>query len=282
MKNILTVDLEDWFSGEVFQTAINRQKWDNLESVVVRNTEKLLDIFKNYDAKATFFVLGWIADKYPDLIREVAVAGHEIACHSFYHRMASSLTLEEFKKDTELAIDAIIKSCGQTPLGYRSPSWGMREDMLDKFEALTDFGFRYDSSIYPIYHDIYGDPNAPQKPHEIELPSGRTMIEIPASTIKILGHTYPVGGGGWLRQLPYWFTRRGIKKLNRVGLPVMIYLHPWELDPNIPRFKVDLKNRIRTYAGLHTMTSKVENLLDDFDFMTVTDYIESVTLSGGR
>ena len=190
--------------------------------------------------------------------------------------MVSSLTPEEFKRDTDLAVNSIIKACGQVPIGYRSPSWGMRRDMIWAFDILGKFGFTYDSSIYPIKHDIYGDPGAPRRPYDIMLSSGKTLVEIPATTVMILGRRMPLGGGGWLRQFPYWFTRRGIRRLNADELAAMVYFHPWELDANLPRIKLGFKNRLRQYANLNTMHIKVEKLLQDFDFGPINTYISDL------
>jgi len=285
MKNILTVDLEDWFSVEVLSDVLKRDQWENLQSVVGRNTEKILGLFERRRVKATFFVLGWIAEKYPELIRRVADAGHEIACHSYHHHMVSSLNPKQFRADTEKAREVIIDAGCPAPKGYRSPSWGMKQDMLWAYEILDDLGFEYDSSIYPIRHDIYGDPDAPCTAFRVPLPSGREIIEIPASTVDIMGRRMAIGGGGWLRHFPYWFTRRGIKKLNRRGVPAMIYFHPWELDRNLPggsfvrsviKNRSSFKNWIRQYKNLTTMEIKIEKLLIDFDFMTIRDYLDSV------
>ena len=190
--------------------------------------------------------------------------------------MVSSLKPEEFRQDTELAINAIVSACGVRPAGYRSPTWGMKQDMLWAFEILADFGFTYDSSIFPIHHDLYGDPKAPRRIHELALAGTRKIIELPASTILLLGHRFPIAGGGWLRQLPYWFTRWGIKKLNSEGLPAIVYFHPWELDTDLPRVNLGWKNRVRQYGNLNTMEYKVRKLLDDFDFVTINEYIKSL------
>ncbi len=275
MKNILTVDLEDWFSVETLQKKFNKDDWSGLESVVRRNTETILSIFENKGVKATFFVLGWIADKYPSLVSDVASRGHEIACHSYYHRMVSSISPDEFRQDTRKAINAILGACGILPIGYRSPSWGMRLDMTWAFEVLIELGFEYDSSIFPIHHDIYGDPGSPRTMHQVKVDSEKSILEIPASTLKIFGSRFPIGGGGWLRQFPYWFTHRGIRKLNSQNIPAVIYFHPWEIDVNIPRVELSLKNRIRQYGNLGTMRMKVEKLLDDFDFQPMKNYIDS-------
>jgi polysaccharide deacetylase family protein (PEP-CTERM system associated) len=276
MKNLLTVDLEDWFSVETFNRVFAPDSWTRLESVVEPTTEKILNLFADYNVKATFFVLGWVAKRHPALVAAIAEAGHEIACHSFYHRMVSSLTPEEFREDTKLAFDAIVTACGRVPAGYRSPTWGIRQDMTWAFEILAELGFHYDSSIFPIHHDLYGDPNAPREAFEIRLNSGKKLVEVPASTLNFMSHRIPLGGGGWLRQFPYWFTKRGIKSLNRDGVPVMVYFHPWELEPGIPRVKLSFKNRIRQYGNLNTMEIKVKKLLDDFDFMTVGEYINEL------
>lgn len=276
MKNILTVDLEDWFSVETLQSSIAAAQWPRLRSVVERNTYNILRLFARHKIRATFFVLGWIADRYPALVADVAQAGHEIACHGYYHRMVCSLSPEQFRSDTEQARKAIIQACGRAPLGYRSPSWGIRRDMTWAFVLLAEIGFRYDSSIFPIRHDIYGDPTCPRRIHEIALPSGQSIIEVPASTIEMLGMRIPVGGGGWLRQFPYWFTRRAIARLNRSEMPAVVYFHPWELDADIPRVPLSLKNRLRQYGNLRTMKTKLQRLLNDFDFLPMGEYIASV------
>lgn len=278
MKNILTVDLEDWFSVETFGAIFTPDDWTKLQPVVEPTTEKILKLFARRGVSATFFVLGWVAHRYPGLVAAIADAGHEIACHSYHHRMVSSLTPEEFKKDTAMALNAIIAACGRIPAGYRSPTWGVRKDMAWAFDILADFGFKYDSSIFPISHDLYGDPRAPREPFVVTTTSGKTILEVPASTIVMLGRRIPVAGGGWLRQFPYWFSRWAIKKLNRDGVPAMIYFHPWELETNIPRVDISLKNRIRQYGNLSTMLRKVERLLDDFDFTTLGEYIASLDM----
>jgi len=285
MKNILTVDLEDWFSVEALNNILGPEKWSDLESVVRRNTYKILGLFDRHKVRATFFVLGWIAERYPDLIRETAAAGHEISCHSYHHQMVSSLTPEQFRADTARAVEAIASAADRKPRGYRSPSWGMKREMQWAYDILDELGFEYDSSIYPIRHDIYGDPGAPRTAFYVPLSSGGSMIEIPATTVNVLRRRIAIGGGGWLRQFPYWFTRWGIKKINREGFPAMVYFHPWELDTDLPesnffrnviKNRGSLKNWLRQYKNLTTMETKIEKLLVDFDFTTVTEYIDSL------
>jgi polysaccharide deacetylase family protein (PEP-CTERM system associated) len=290
MKNLLTVDLEDWFSVETFQAVYTPSQWDGLESVVRGTTEKILKLFFRHGTRATFFVLGWVADRYPGLVYDIVSVGHEIACHSFYHRMVSSLTPAEFEQDTRMAVAAIRRASGVIPIGYRSPSWGMKHTMTWAYDILADLGFEYDSSVFPIHHDIYGDPESPRKAFEVKTSSGKRIIEIPASTIVVLGRQMPLGGGGWLRQLPYWFTRRGIEKLNQENIPAMIYFHPWELERNLPgsRFAPDViksadsfKTWIRQYKNLVTMEIKVEKLLEDFEFIPLREYLATFNLKEG-
>lgn len=288
MKNIMTVDLEDWFSVEVLKNVITREQWEYQRSVVEENTYELLKVFSEYDIKATFFVLGWIADRYPALIKDVAAAGHEIACHSYAHRMVSSLTPEEFREDTKRALEAIFKACGQVPIGYRSPTWGVKSDMLWAFEILGELGFKYDSSIYRARHDIYGQFLARLKVFFIPLLSGVEITEFSPSAVEVLfRRRISIGGGGWLRQLPYWFTKWGIRKLNRRCIPTMIYFHPWELDPDLPgknfihsdiRRKIGMKAWIKHYGNLITMETKIKKLLEDFDFTTIKEFIETTDL----
>jgi polysaccharide deacetylase family protein (PEP-CTERM system associated) len=278
MKNILTVDLEDWFSVETFGAVFAPDDWNKLQSVVEPTTDKILRLFSRRGVTATFFVLGSVAHRHPALVAAIAEAGHEIACHSYHHHMVSSLTPEEFKKDTAMALKTILAACGRVPAGYRSPTWGMRHDMTWAFDILADLGFKYDSSIFPIRHDIYGDHHAPREPFVVTTSSGKLILEVPASTIVLMGRRIPVAGGGWLRQFPYWFSRWAIRKLNRDGVPAMIYFHPWELETNIPRVELSFKNRVRQYGNLNTMLPKVERLLEDFDFMTMGEYIASLKM----
>ena len=272
MKNILTVDLEDWFSVETFQQVIDRKQWISLESTVEPAVDRILAMFSERKIRATFFVLGWIAEHYPALIARVAGEGHEIACHSYYHRQVSSLTPEEFRADTGMAIKAIYDACGIRPNGYRSPSWGMRRDMAWAYEILDEFGFVYDSSIFPIHHDIYGDPGAPRRPYEVAVLSGRTIVEIPASTVIYFGKRIPIAGGGWLRQFPYWFTRKALKKINtQENQPFIFYFHPWELDPGQPKMKnISHLTKFRHYNNLAKTTNRLEKLLTNFNFTPIS------------
>lgn len=277
MKNILTVDLEDWFVVENLRGSVSSQDWDKLPSRVEETTEAVLALFDDYGVRATFFVLGLIAEKHPALIQAIASKGHEIACHSYRHGRIDLLTEERFREDTSKAVKAIEKACGETPLGYRAPSWSIGSRTPWAFEVLADLGFVYDSSIYPIKHDVYGEPEGPRKIFKTRLESGRSIYEIPATTVSILGRNFPVGGGGYLRHSPFWFTRKMMNKLNRNKRPAVIYIHPWEFDNNQPRLKgLSFLQRYRQYGSVITLQRKMELLLKKFDFCPALEYIRNL------
>jgi len=275
MKNILTVDLEDWFVVENLKENIDFEQWDELPARVEKNTDRLLELFDYYGVTATFFVLGWIAEKHPRLIHNVTSMGHEVACHSYRHGRVDRLTEEQFREDTKRAVTAIEEACGISPVGYRAPSWSINSKIPWAFEALADMDFLYDSSVYPIKHDIYGEPDGPKRIVKIQLESGRSIYEIPASTISILGKNFPIGGGGYLRHSPFWFTKKMINRLNRQNHPAIIYIHPWELDSEQPRLDgLTALQRYRQYGSIVTIERKMEMLLQTFDFCTIKDYIK--------
>ncbi len=278
VTNILTVDLEDWFVVENLKGNIDYRQWDELPSRVVANTERLLNLFEKNDLRATFFVLGWVADRFPNLIETVAAAGHEIACHSYRHIMVKTVDRETFRSDTEMAIRVIRNACGLAPVGYRAPSWSIDSSTPWAFEILADLGFAYDSSIFPVKHDIYGDPHGPQEIFRMKLESGRSLFEIPASTLPLWGKNLPVCGGGYLRHSPLWYTAGIIRKLNRIGRPAVVYVHPWEVDQKLPRMKgLSLLQKYRQYGSINTMMRKLERLLEEFQFCRARDYIERLT-----
>jgi len=276
-RNILTVDLEDWFVVENLKGAVNYDQWDVLPSRIKENTEKILALFDMHNVRATFFVLGWIAERFPDLINNISMQGHEIACHSYAHNRVDLLKQKEFRKDTERAVKAIYDACGVSPIGYRAPSWSINSKIEWAFEILADSGFLYDSSLYPIKHDIYGEPHGLRVIARMNLKNGNHIYEIPASTVKFMGKNFPVGGGGYLRLSPVWFTERMIRKLNRAGQPAVIYLHPWEVDENQPRVRnLSFLQRYRQYGSISLLIKKLDILLKKFDFCTAGDYISQL------
>ena len=277
MKNILTVDLEDWFVVENLKEDVSYEEWRELPSRVTDNTYKLLELFGRNGVRATFFTLGWIAAQHPKLIHIIASAGHEIGCHSYRHNRINQMSESEFKKDTGMAVKAIVEACGAYPVGYRAPSWSITSKTPWALEILAEKEFLYDSSMFPIKHDIYGEPDAPRKIVRIELESGKTIYEIPASTVSVFGRNFPVGGGGYLRHSPFWFTLKMIKKLNRANRPAVIYIHPWEIDENQPRLKsLSLFQRYRQYGSIVTLKRKLELLLERFDFCPAKEYIKGM------
>jgi len=278
VPNLLTVDLEEWFVVEALSDRFTFDDWLALPSTLERNCQRLLRLFARHDVRATFFVVGWSAERYPALINRIAAAGHEIACHSFGHRMVNRLTPDEFRLDTRRALNAITESAGARSLGYRAPSWSLSDRVPWAFEILSELGFEYDSSIFPIKHDLYGMPGGPRELYRMKTGEGRYLYELPASTFRVWGQNLPVGGGGYLRHSPYWYTKRLVRRINRSGQPVMVYMHPWEIDPDPPPVHgLSLLQRFRTYGSTDTLEQKLDHLLTDFQFIPVIDYIRSAT-----
>lgn len=271
MLNILTVDVEDYFHPTEIQNTIRITEWDRLPSRVELATRKVLDLLRRYETQATFFVLGWVADRHPRLIYDIHRAGHEIGCHSYEHRLVYDLTPSQFREDTERAVLAIRKACGVTPRLYRAPSYSITDRSMWALEILAGLGFTHDSSIYPISHDRYGVPGFSRHVSPVRTRKG-SILEVPAATVKLSGaRVAPVGGGGYLRLLPYRYTAAGIRRMNNSeGLPACMYFHPWELDPDQPRLASGAIARLRTYSGLRGMESKLLRLLSDFQFTTLT------------
>jgi len=271
MLNALTVDVEEYFHATEVQNALGEKQWELLPSRIeyqLRNTLKLLD---NKKVKATFFVLGWVAENYPKLVREIASAGHEIGCHSFAHRLVYDLSPAEFRSDTLRAVSAIEDACGVTPRLYRAPSYSVTGKSLWALEILAECGFTHDSSIYPITHDRYGIPGSDRRPHLIKTPAG-PILEVPVATVALAKkNVLPIGGGGYLRLLPYRYFSAGIRRSNQSeNLPACIYFHPWELDPDQERLPLGLISSLRTYTGLAGMQKKIERLIDEFNFSTIS------------
>jgi len=262
---------------EIFANRFNRDEWDKLPSTVVRNTRRLLSLFRRYEAKATWFVLGWVAHQYPDLLQEIINDGHEVACHSYYHQRVDKMKPDEFRRDTETTIDAVFKAIGNQPYGYRAPSWSINSNIPWAFKILADLGFEYDSSIFPIKHDIYGMPEGPRQLFKMSFENGGYLWELPASTLRVFGHNLPLGGGGFFRHSPYWYTKRMINRLNQQGQSVVVYIHPWEFDPDPPKIEgLSLMKHFRTYSSTSTLLYKFDKLLKDFKFTTISDYIFSL------
>lgn len=270
MKNILTIDVEEHFQVEAFHDVIPRSAWEQRQSRLTMNMMRLLDMFDEYGARATFFVLGWIADKYPNLIGMIRARGHELATHGYFHESLKRMDEDAFRADLQRSLEAIERAAGVRVRGFRAPTFSADRKVEWVWETLISCGIEYDSSIFPIYHDLYGDPRAPRFPYIINSRSG-SILEIPPTTYSFLGRLLPACGGGSFRLFPYWYTERAIRAYNERGYPAMVYLHPWEIDPNQPRETAKLKSRLRHYTNLHTVEGKLRRLLVTHKFGTICD-----------
>lgn len=271
--NAMSVDVEDYFQVSAFDRVVPRSSWSGRESRVVANTERLLGIFDATGVRATFFVLGWVAEAYPHLVRRIAQLGHEVASHGNRHDLVYNLTLDEFRDDIRRA-KAVLEEVAEVPVvGYRAPSYSITERSLWALDVLIEEGYTYDASIFPIHHDRYGIPDAPRHFHVREGSAG-SIVEVPASTVRYGGVNLPTGGGGYFRLLPYAVTRWAFRRVNQVeGRPVIFYLHPWEIDPNQPRIAAGPLTRLRHYTNLGQTERRLRRLMSQFAFTTVREVV---------
>jgi polysaccharide deacetylase family protein (PEP-CTERM system associated) len=273
--NAFSIDVEDYFQVAALAPSVARDSWTGRESRVERNTDILLNLLAERGISATFFVLGWIAERHPALIRRISAAGHEVASHGYSHQLIYSQSPEEFREETRRSKEVLEDLAGRPVLGYRAASFSITRQSLWALDVLIDLGFRYDSSIFPIRHDRYGIPGASPEPGHVTAPSGRTLVEFPMSAASFWGLRVPVSGGGYFRLLPYWVTRAGLRQINeKHGRPYTFYLHPWELDPGQPRIKVGWFSRFRHYNNLHCCEERLKRLLSDFSFGTMSHVLE--------
>ena len=280
--NALTVDVEDYFHVSALASAIGRDTWADRESRVAGNIDKLLALFDKFNARATFFVLGWVAERDPHLVRSIARHGHEIACHGWSHRLVYDQPRGEFYEETRRAKELLEDITGSAVLGYRAASYSIVRRSLWALDVLVDLGFSYDSSIFPVRHDRYGIPDAQQSPHRLSTPGGQHIVEWPLSTVSALGLRIPVSGGGYLRILPFWLTRWGLRSINRQERPFIFYLHPWEVDPAQPRVSAGWLSRFRHYTNLDKTEGRLEVLLKDFRFGPAIDGLVQLGLLSER
>lgn len=272
--NAMTVDVEDYFQASVFDRVVPRESWYERESRVVRNTHRLLECFHRHEVRGTFFILGWVAERFPSLVREIASCGHELASHGFHHQMVYTLTRDQFRDDVRQAKATIEDAGGCVVRGYRAPSFSIVRASLWALDVLIEEGHHYDASIFPIHHDRYGIPDAPRLPHVIERGPG-TIVEVPASTTRIGPLNVPVAGGGYFRLAPYAFTHWSLARLNAAGERAIFYIHPWEVDPDQPRLPLSAVNACRHYLNLDRTLPRLEQLVRDFAFDTVTATLET-------
>ena len=267
---MMTVDVEDYFQVSAFDSVARRERWAQYESRVERNTFRLLSLFETSGVRGTFFVLGWVAERFPGLVRQIAEAGHEVASHGVSHRLVYDMSRAGFREDIRRA-KWILEACtGRPVLGYRAPSFSITTRSLWALDILIEEGYQYDASIYPIHHDRYGMPDAPRHCWRVDRPLGG-IWEVPGSTVRMAGTNIPIGGGGYFRILPYAWTRAGISRVNQVeGKPVVFYIHPWEIDPDQPRLPASAISRLRHYHNLHKTEERLRQLIRDFTFEPVS------------
>lgn len=271
--NVMTIDVEDYFQVSAFEHVVAREHWHSFESRVCDNTDRLLDLLEATGTRATFFVLGWVAERYPGLLQRIRGGGHELASHGHAHRLVYSTSREEFREDLRRSKDAIEAAAGVEVVGYRAPSFSITQESLWALDILVEEGYRYDASIYPIRHDRYGIPDWPRHIHLVQRDAG-AIWELPGSTVRFGGVNLPIGGGGYFRQMPYEWTRRGISRLNQAEeQPAVFYLHPWEVDPEQPRFDVPVLTGWRHYRNLHRTEGRLSQLLEDFRFGPVSEVL---------
>ena len=281
---LLSVDVEDYFQVEAFADRVDRARWSDYSSRVEANTHIILDLFDECGVKGTFFTLGWVAERFPALVREIVDRGHEPACHSYWHRLIYKLSREEFREDTHRAKGLIEDACGVAVYGYRAPSFSVMKKSLWALDTLAELGFRYDSSIFPIHHDVYGMPEAPRVPFRLDTESG-PFAEFPMTTFQWFGgRNFPIGGGGYLRIFPFWMTRFGVRKAQENGVPLITYLHPWEIDPGQPRLPGRLTSRLRHYTNLKRTAGRIRKLSRMVSFTSFRDsgWVESILASAPR
>jgi polysaccharide deacetylase family protein (PEP-CTERM system associated) len=273
----LTVDVEEHFQASSFDTPELRCRWDTLESRVERNTNVVLDFLAARETQATFFVLGYVAERNPDLLRAIAAAGHEVASHGYAHEMITGQTPERFREDVRRARGILGDLTGQEIAGYRAPSFTITRKTLWALPILAEEGHAYDSSIVPVVHDRYGVPGAPAAPYRLETPSG-TLYEIPPSTVSLGPTRVPVGGGGYLRLYPFPLFRWFLDRASATGDPLVLYVHPWELDPDQPRLPGSFLSRFRQYRNLDCTQERLSRLIASRRFAPIRDAIDFTTL----
>jgi polysaccharide deacetylase family protein (PEP-CTERM system associated) len=281
MRNALSFDVEEYFQVEAFASVVDPHHWDRHPSRVADSTRKLLDLLASRGVRATFFALGWVAARQPGLLREIRAGGHELACHGYAHRLIYTMSRDAFRDDIRRAKSTIEDATGTPVFGYRAPTFSVVRKSLWALEVLVEEGFAYDSSIFPIHHDRYGIPDAPRFPHRVEFGGGAELLEFPMTTVEVAGQRIPFCGGGYFRLTPYPLIRAGVRRVNgRDGMPVIVYLHPWEFDPLQPRLPARALTRFRHGLNIARTAGKLDRLLRDFAFAPVGDVLREHAPSG--
>lgn len=280
--HVLTVDVEEYFHPNAMDEVVHPSQWDRLPTRVESSTRRVLDLLAEHGTVATFFVLGWVAERFPALVREIVGAGHELACHGHNHRLAYKLGATAFRADVERAKRALEDASGVAVEGFRAASFSIVPSTPWAIDTLIDLGFRWDASIFPIRHDIYGFPGFARHPVRLSTSQG-SLVEVPATTVEWCGRAWPVAGGGYLRILPLIVTRRALRRLDRrESRSAIVYIHPWELDPEQPRLATPVLAGFRQYANLGRTEDRLRRLLREFRFGRLTDVLDLESAPGYR
>ncbi|MBE97147.1 XrtA system polysaccharide deacetylase [Marinobacter sp.] len=278
IANALTIDVEDYFQVAALAEAVDHEDWHSMEYRVEANTHRLLELLERHETRATFFTLGWVAEKSPGLVRDIQKAGHEVASHGYSHQLIYNQTPEVFREETRRSKKILEDITGEPITGYRAASYSITNQSRWALDILAEEGFVWDSSIFPVHHDRYGMPGTPRWPHRLTTDNGHELAEFPLSTLKFPGYTLPIAGGGYFRLFPYWFSRWGLGSINRQGQPFVFYLHPWEVDPGQPRLDVKWFSRFRHYNNLDVCEQRLEQLLGHFRFTAMGDVLRNLKL----
>ena len=282
MKNILSFDVEEYFQVSGLQKGVSRSAWENYKSRVEKSTDLILWLLNRHQVKATFFVLGWIAERHGRLVQKIAQEGHEIACHGYDHKLVYDMSVEEFAVDVKRTRDILESICGWKVRGYRAPSFSLAADDKKRFAVLSELGFTYDSSLFPMKHFRYGNAlSIPLAPFVIKNGEDVLLREFPMTVVDFWGRKIPAGGGGYFRLYPNWLLHRNFKQAERQQRPVIVYLHPWEFDPGQPRIHgAGLGNTFRHYLNLGKTRGKLDKLLQEYEFCSFREYIKAEEQAG--
>jgi len=274
-SHFFTVDVEEYFQVKALESAVKREDWLSRPSRLERSIHALLATLDRHQVRGTFFVLGWIAEHRPGIVRDISAAGHEIASHGYWHERVTALDRDSFRDDVRGSKHAIEDLIGAEVIGYRAPSFSIIPGFEWAFDVLLEEGYKYDSSLFPIRRRGYGYPNSIRLPHIVERMGGR-LAEFPLATTNILGYPVPAAGGGYLRQFPLAIIQRAFREANERDTPATFYIHPWEIDPDQPRLPVSALNRVRHYRGLSGALERIERLLEEFSFGSIAAFLPNL------
>ena len=282
IRNGMSVDVEDYFHTEAMSMVVPRGSWNSMPCRVERNTQRLFELFATHGVRGTFFFLGWVAERYPGLVRKARALGHELGCHSYWHRLIYKLSPAEFREDTHRAKAVIEDAAGVQVCGYRAPSFSLRPGTEWAADILAEAGFTYDSSVHPIVHDVYDNCHAPRHPYRLSL-AKNALLEIPISTVRVCNRNLPFSGGGYFRVFPYAYVRWAMRRVNHLeNRPTVFYLHPWEIDPAQPRLRTSGRSGFRQYTGLKKTVALLQRLLSEFSFGPLEEVFAGVEIASAH